>query len=181
MPRREKPKLPKWVDAELKGWMTEVLTDAAKKQIKDHLDTVPDRTKEIELQLARTVLAEVAAETLDSLKAESIASLASVRMNMWRCQAETEEAIYERMCNELMTNGVIERIKKLDDTLANISDGFKVYIREQGSRLDNLETAFAQVKLEGDASYKRMLREVHRIDEDIEMLMQRIENSHINS
>ena len=65
--------------------------------------------------------------------------------------------------------------------MANISDGFKVYIREQGSRLDNLETAFAQVKLEGDASYKRMLREVHRIDEDIEMLMQRIENSHINS
>ncbi len=163
--------------SQLKGWMREVMVDAAKKEIATYLSTVPARSKEIKLQLARDVLAEVAAQTLGEVREEVVdfatATLVQMKDGVYSC---IEEKVYKRMCDQLVEQGVLERIKRLDGLLQQISDGMTQYVAYHKSEMENLSTAMEEM----GKTFNRMVREMHKMDEDIDRLWQRIENSHIN-
>ena len=163
--------------SQLKGWMREVMVDAAKKEIATYLSTVPARSKEIKLQLARDVLAEVAAQTLGEVREEVVdfatATLVQMKNGVYSC---IEENVYKRMCDQLVNQGVLDRIQKLDGLLHKISDGMTEHVQHHRSEMDNLTTAMEEL----GKNFNRMIHELKKMDRDIDQLWQRIENSHIN-
>jgi len=165
MPRSKKM----YYVSELAAWMKAYGKHTVRKELSLHLATVGPRAKEFKMQFARDAVAEAAANTFAKVQADCM----SLQLGIYTC---IEERVYERMCKEIMDNGVMERLQKHEADMNLLTDTMRDLMKDVGDAQNNMWTAMHDL-IDG---LNQISRDMLAMQVEIEALESRLENSRIN-
>jgi len=144
-----------------------------RKEITLHLSTVALRKEEFEMQYARDAVEAAAAAAFTKVQEDCAQWQRQMGDRIYSC---IEERVYQRLCEALLKNGLIERIADLRADMNTIADSMRDLMKDVGNDRTNLWTGYHDLI----GGLNTISLDMRGMQAEIEALEDRLENSRIN-